>query len=487
MNKGIIYFLVIVIFSVCYINVAVAARGLDEIRYTLFKNPNADVIDDLEKLAKFGDRQSMLLLGNQLMQKNSMANSKQALLLFKGAFAEGQGELAALTALARLLDNNSRMRKAEANYIKKSLQQYPFTRDPRALSATLEVFVTYPAFINAKQVEELIAYYETSCLVFCRVDLYKAVLAEQQGNKSLALKLYEKAFFSDSRAVIRYYKLLGVEQDTLFPDYTRTLQDKIDSLPVTTIHSIASLLDIIAATKRSLAISQARRTHEQNKNLTGLPAERAREREEALRKQLIEQFNKNENEINFWLDHAIARDWVPAMISKVNKMTSLPSNYTPEEALALTDRIATTQPQSAKALSVSIAMVSSWHTLNPPKSYQFIQELQQENYPSANMLLAVLYSRGVLDEPDQYKAIAILDSEAKKGYPSAFYVIAGIYYQGRAICHDRARAYAYALIARELGDFRATGLLKQLMNDMTKEEQQQGEHLYEKLAKEYQI
>lgn len=102
------------------------------------------------------------------------------------------------------------------------------------------------------------------------------------------------------------------------------------------------------------------------------------------------------------------------MVSKVNKMTSLPDSYTPEEALGLIERIATTQPQNAKALTVSVSMVSSWNTLNPPKSYELIQQLQQEQYPSANTLLATLYSRGVLDEPDQYRAITILEGEAKK-------------------------------------------------------------------------
>ncbi|MFD1260161.1 sel1 repeat family protein [Entomomonas asaccharolytica] len=487
MKKGIIYFCILFATTASTINVAFANRGLNEIRYALFKDPNADVMEDLTKLAKFGDRQSMLLLGNLLVQKNSMANSTDALELFKKAFAEGHGEIPALTAMARVLDNNTRLRKKQASYIKKSIQQYPLTRDPQTVTATLEVFVTYPNFINNKQAEKLIALYQSSCLAFCRPELYKAVLAEQQGNKVLALQLYEKAFFSDSRAVFRYYKLLGDKQDTLFPQYTRSLQDQVNSLPVTTVHSIASVLDTIFLTQRSLAILKARQTYEKNKHLTGLAWEQAKAQTEISRKQITEQATKDENEINFWLDNAIERNWVPAMVSKVNKMTSLPTNYTPEEALGLIERIAATQPQNAKALTVSVSMVSSWNTLNPPKSYELIQQLQQEQYPSANMLLSTLYSRGVLDEPDQHRALAILENEAKKGYPSAFYVIAGIYYQGRAICRDKAKAYAYVLLAYELGEFRASGLKKQLMNDMTKQEEQQGLSLYKQLAKEYQL
>lgn len=487
MKKGIVYFLISLAAIISTMNVALASRGLDEIRYALFKDPNADVMEDLRKLAKFGDRQSMLLLGNQLVQQNSMANSTEALALFKKAFAEGQGEIPALTAMARILDNNTRLRNRQANYIKKSIQQYPLTRDPQTLAATLEVFVTYPKFINNKQAEELISLYQSSCLVFCRPELYRAVLAEQQGNTTLALQLYEKAFFSDSRAVIRYYKLLGDKQDELFPIYTRSIQDQVNSLPVTTVHSIASLLDTIFSTQRSLAILKARQTYEKNKRLTGLALEQVKAETDNSRKQITDQFTKDENEVNFWLDKAIERNWVPAMVSKVNKMTSLPDSYTPEEALGLIERIAVTQPQNAKALTVSVSMVSSWNTLNPPKSYELIQQLQQEQYPSANTLLATLYSRGVLDEPDQYRAIAILEGEAKKGYPSAFYAIAGIYYQGRAICRDKAKAYAYVLLANELGEFRASGLKKQLMNDMTKQEEQQGRTLYKQLAKEYQL
>lgn len=258
-------------------------------------------------------------------------------------------------------------------------------------------------------------------------------------------------------------------------------------MPVTTLHSIASILDVIYATQRSLAILKGRQTHEQNKGLTGVAYEQARAKEEALRQQINEKFTKDENEINFWLDKAVERNWVPAMVSKVNKMTSLPDNYTPEEALSLIDKVAEIQPQNATALMVSVSMVSSWHTLNPPKSYELIQQLQQQQYPSATMLLATLYSRGILDEPDQYRALTILEGEAKKGYPSAFYMMAGIYYQGRAICRDKAKAYAYVLLAYDVGEFRASGLMKQLMNDMTQQEQQQGRTLYKQLAREYQL
>ncbi len=83
MKKGIVYFLISLAAIISTMNVALASRGLDEIRYALFKDPNADVMEDLRKLAKFGDRQSMLLLGNQLVQQNSMANSTEALALFK--------------------------------------------------------------------------------------------------------------------------------------------------------------------------------------------------------------------------------------------------------------------------------------------------------------------------------------------------------------------------------------------------------------------
>lgn len=487
MKERIVCILILLTSIISTTNVALASRGLNEIRYALAKDPNADVIEDLTKLANLGDRQSMLLLGDQLVLKNSIANSAEAVQLFKKAFADGQGEIPALTAMAQVLDNNTHLRKQQATYVKKSLQLYPITRDYQTLKATLEIFVTYPQFIENSKIKQLISLYQSSCIVFCHTEFYKAVSAKQQGNKVLALQYYEKAFFTDSRAVFRYYKLLGDQQDLLFPLYVHKIQNQINQLPVTSIHSIASILDSIYSTQRSLAILKGRQEHERHKNLTGAAYEAFRAKEEELRKQISEQSAKNDNEVIFWLDKAIERNWVPAMISKVNKMISFPESYTPEETMALIEKVALTQPQSAKVLTVSISMVSTWKTLNPPKSYELIQQLQRENYPSANILLASLYNHGVLDEPDQKRAITILENEAKKGYPSAFYVMAGIYYQGRAICRNKIKAYAYVLLADDFGEFRASGLKKQLLNDMTKQEQQQGKTLYQHLAKEYQL
>lgn len=71
---------------------ASAAQSLDQIRYALFKNPQADVEEDLRIHASFGEHQAMRLLGDLLVEKG-LAAEREAIELFQRAFADGTGKL----------------------------------------------------------------------------------------------------------------------------------------------------------------------------------------------------------------------------------------------------------------------------------------------------------------------------------------------------------------------------------------------------------
>ncbi|MBU1331183.1 MAG: sel1 repeat family protein [Gammaproteobacteria bacterium] len=441
-----------------------AGQSLEQIRYALFKDPAAPVEADLRLLAERDDRAAQHLLGNVLA--SDPAKTREAVQVYQSAFDDGRGDIAALGSLARLLDRTPRLRLEHAAYVREALQQFAHERDVRSLNTSLEVFVAYPELFTPQQTNTLIELYDRSCLLQCSSDLYRAVLAERLQRFDEAKTWYERAMMTDVRAVDRYYTLLGEQQDPLFAAFARSRVGEINRMPVEIVHRIGTQLDSISA-ERSVGLryplppSQA--------ELDQLP-----EAQRDLRREQIDQVRTEiENESKtlrgdalIWLDNAVSRGWVPAMVAKVNFMTSSPTENSAEDTAALIDRIAESEPTRAKALRVSLHLVTSWTTLDPYKAQALIDELAEAQYRDATLLQGDLYSHGGLDEPDQQKALGIYEGLAAGGSSTAYYRMASVYSSARAICYDPVKAYAYARVAVDYGDSRARNLVRELQRTM---------------------
>ena len=446
-------------------NGAQAARSIEQIRYALFKDPAAPVEEDLRWLADRDDRAAQHLLGNQLAL--SPAKSREAVQVYQASFDMGRGDISALGALARLLDRMPRLRLEYAEYMRESLQHFAQSRDIGNLNTSLEVFVTYPALFSREQAQLLITLYKRACLLQCSSDLYRAVLAEHLGRVDEAKTWYERAMSSDVRAVDRYYNLLGEQQDLLFAAFARNQVGHLNRIPVEVVHRIGTKLDNISA-ERTVGLRYP---------LPPEPGqlERLPETERAKRRAQIDQVRSEiENESKtlrgdalIWFNNAVNRDWVPAMVAKVNFMTSSPTEYSSAETEALIDQIAQSEPTRAKALRVSLYLVTSWTTLDPYKAQTLIDELAVAQYRDARLLQGDLYSHGGLDEPDQHKALAIYQALAAGGSSTAYYRMASVYSSARAICYDAVKAYAYARVAVDYGDNRAHNLVRELERRMS--------------------
>ncbi|MGV2836549.1 sel1 repeat family protein, partial [Pseudomonas shirazensis] len=127
-------------------------------------------------------------------------------------------------------------------------------------------------------------------------------------------------------------------------------------------------------------------------------------------------------------------------------------------------------PTRGKALQASFYMVNNWLTLDPDKALALIEELRASGYPSAGLLLAEYYSKGVADQPDQEKAMALFQAEANKGSSAAWYRMASLHTFGRALCHDRVKAYTYARIALDMGERSARSLVRRLERTLPKDD-----------------
>ncbi|MCE5983539.1 sel1 repeat family protein [Pseudomonas sp. LF19] len=445
---------------------ALAGQSLEQIRYALYKDPGANVSADLRALADRGDLASKLLLGDVLANSDG-ASRPEIIGLYKEAFADGRGQVPALASLARLLDRTPSLQNSQREWMAQALTRYPATLDPRNASTTLEVFLVYPQLVSTEQAAQLLALYQQSCLLNCRPELYQAVLAERQGDRAGAERWYQQAVRVDVRAIDRYYRFLGDDQDRAFPAFARSLEALRPTLAVEIVHRIGSLLDSINSVQRA---EQEADRYERQASAMGparVPPDAA---QLAADKQRSDALDLARGEAHRWRDNAVERGFVPAMVSKANYMISNPTEHNAEETQALIDQVQAREPTRAKALQASFYMVNNWLTLDPDKARALIDELLASRYPDAELLLAEYYSKGVADQPDQDQALAIFQAQARAGSTAAWYRMATLHAYGRAICHDPVKAYTYAQVALALGENGARSLVKRLEKTLKKDD-----------------
>lgn len=444
---------------------ACAGLSLEQVRYALYKDPSANVSADLRVLAERGDLAAKQLLGDVLAGSDG-ASREDIIRLYQEAFADGHGQVPALASLARLLDRTPNLQRRHEAWMRQALGRYPNDLDPRSTSTSLEVLLVYPQLVPGERAAELLALYERSCLLNCRPELYHAVVAERQGDRAGAERWYQQAARIDPRAVDRYYRFLGAQQDSAFLAFARQLEPQMASLAVEIVQRVGALVDNIhSVTRAELDAEREQRLGQAlgpKQELTA--AQIARDQaNDKLRADGIAEAQR-------WLDNAVARGYLPALVSKANFMISNPTEHNAEQAQALIAQVRAKAPTQAKALDASFYMVNNWLTLDPEKAQGLIDELIAARYPDAQLLLGDLYSKGGLDQPDQTRALGIWQQQAEQGSTAAWYRMATVHLRGRAICHDPVKAYTYARIALDLGETRARGLLKRLDKTLPKDD-----------------
>ena len=437
-----------------------AGRSLEQIRYELHKDPSANVEADLRPLAERGDLESKRLLADVLSGSGVGAKMAEAVQLYKEAFANGRGDVRALAGLARQLERNRRLRAQQRDYFRDALGRYQHGYDVRTVTTTLEVSLAYPEFFREGEIERLITLYQRSCLYECYPDIYRASIAEHRGDLAAAEALYIKAMRDDPRAVERYYEMLGDDRDQRFTAFAESQMGNMDDFHPESAQRIGSTLngmwiEEIPETEEELDLEGQDIAEE-----GGAPPKRS---EQLGPPRVKRQENPN---VVAWLDNAIARGSVSAMIAKVNYMSLQSKSYSAESAFELIEKVEQSQPLQGKSLRASILMVPGWRTLDPLESQRLSQELIDAGYDRAWLTMGDLYSRGGLDEADQQKSLEIYMRMAENGSAPAFYRMANLYARGRAICHDKVKAYSYGVVAYELGTARARGFLQMLEKEM---------------------
>lgn len=446
-------------------------RGLSQIRHALFLDRNAQVEADLRVLAERGDRPSMHQLANVLA--NNPKNTDEAIELYKRSFADGRGEIRALTALIRLLDRQPQRQAANHAFIKQALQQFPLERDPYTLEAALEAFVVFPKHFPLAQIEQLIQLYDRSCIELCSSDLYRAVHADSAGQREQAIHWYERAVRATPRAVERYYRFLGSERDALFQGFALRLAPERNELSAEINLAIGDLLSRIARDEFS----------EVQADLLAIRLQREltdaeREHEEAHKKR----FDQLSDQAQVWILTAVEQNFAPAISTRINYLLSHSADYTPADVQPLIERLSELDALRAKTAQAQLKMVVTWSSLDPQGAHQLINELIADGADNGQLMLARLYSAGLLDQPNQARALEILHRLTEQGSIPAHYQIAVLYNEGHGLCRDPAIAYAHARVAFEAGDQRAKSVLTTAKLIATAEQLEQGQQLYNQLT-----
>src|SRR5690554_5915211 len=108
---------------------SVEAKSFEQLSYELHIDPYVDVLSDLERLVALGDTRAQRLLGDIIAERDPGA-ALRVIELYRQSFAEGQGQVAALAAMARYIGQRPRLKDGYEVEVAQSLAMFPHERDP---------------------------------------------------------------------------------------------------------------------------------------------------------------------------------------------------------------------------------------------------------------------------------------------------------------------------------------------------------------------
>ena len=456
---------------------SVEAKSFEQLSYELHIDPYVDVRPDLERLVALGDARAQRLLGDIIAERDPGA-ALRVIELYRQSFAEGQGQVAALAAMARYIGQRPRLKDGYEVEVAQSLAMFPHERDPITVLTALEVFSIYPDMFDEARIERLITLYKRACIERCVPALYQATLAKKRGNMELAETLYRQAAMQDVRAFLPLHQIFGSNAPDMMRVFAREASSRIDEIPVDVVHRFGLELTNIRNALASEWIFQRQTVIGE----VEIPDEEQIAAAEEAQRQQDAMIDEIDGELLVWLDNAVARGFTPAMSTKASFMMAANNRFGSDAVEPLLQLLESTEasrsdlphgsylervlPHRIKALWARFYM-TSWLTMNPSSAHQLILELIEDGHDDARLMEGDLYSRGLLDEPDQARALQIYQTMADRSWASAHLRIARLNAYGRAMRGDLVLAYSHAITAMELGDVRAEGLVKFLEQSLS--------------------
>ena len=407
-------------------------RALSNIQLDYASNNSLVIEKRLIFLAERGGHKSQQFLAHRYTAQRNKLSNKKAISWYKKAFANGRGEITALSSLVKLNTSANRNRDTLEPWVTKAIKKYDHYKNLANVETTLEVFYHYPNLFSKKEFFKLNTIHKRSCIDDCLFNLYLSRYEEYYGDKNKALPLYKHAFQQSPRAIERYYFLLGENRKKIFRENSPILETEIQQLPDKSISKIGNLL---------IASSEV----VDNKT----------------------QFNKD---VNVWLDNAIKQNNESAYKAKIQYTLEYPEFYNIKEFNKLIDEYSKISPLWADYYKALGYLTLEWRNIKPQAAKEILTSLLKKNFWSAYLGLAKMKSMGVEGETDQLASIVMYEKAAKKGIIQADYKMATLYSNSKGMCRDYTKAYAHNEIALDNGVLSAFRSKELLDTKLTPEE-----------------
>jgi|GEM_PF-6855220 len=403
-------FLTVVLLATGLIAPALAQQSMQQVRYLLHQNPEANVIPQLTALAESGNVDAMVMLGSELTVTDQLPQQKQALQWFVRAFARGRGTLQALPEAAELADRSLFMRTSVESFLRRSQPRYDAFENPRSVTATLDQLLVFPDLVNSETFEKLIALHRRACVSDCRIDLLEGYRLQTQGKISEASERYEQAMRTDPRAVRYYVRMHGDNAEQQLQAFVSEHQ----SAESMNEFSTAAMLAVV---------------------------------DEMLR--FLESYDPK---VQTWIEETIRRGSVRGRIFKANYMISLPTVFTAEDTFAVIDSVELDDPTEAAFLRASALTMNRWLTFNPWEAHAIYTDLATQFPRRTRLAMAYFLMSTGLEQPNPKRAEAILINELEDNPSGQVYErLANLYAGTPGMCAEPAKARAYSRIAMALG------------------------------------
>ncbi|GAA3967687.1 hypothetical protein [Allohahella marinimesophila] len=375
-------------------------------------------MQELTTLAEFGLAEAHVMLAAEYARRNTWQDLEAASTHYQLAFEGGYS--LALGDYARMLMKRPAMIETKAAWFKSALPQYPWFASFSSVRNTLDVYATFPEPFSEQAVDRLHDLYMRGCLEDCQGDYYRGLIADRRNLLDEAEQAYASAAQQSLRGLSAYFEFLGRSEGLKerFESFVQELEPEAETLPSEVVAGIGQRLQTLNESFSPLVVQ--------------------------------------------WLDRAIAMGESEALLSRIEYMLALPEAFSYDDTAALIEQVRQTHPVRADLLKATLMTTLAWNRLDPESARDLLEQLKAAGSDEAWVGMGDLYSMGGLDEVDQYAAIREYEAVAARGNGAAFQKIAQIYRQGRSICIDHARAFAYAEFAQQLGEAKASVFIAEL-------------------------
>ncbi|MDX2369445.1 MAG: hypothetical protein QNK36_13765 [Colwellia sp.] len=366
----------------------------------------------LYSLADSGDGEAQYYLASLLERENRGDSLLKAVNYYSLAYNNGEGRVYALQKIGEILNRNILLKKSHyATFVQLS-SMLEVEKNFETTSVALSNYILFDELYADDYIKKILPLYKRACEENCIYELVEGKGLEKEGRYQEAINKYRSAAKVNHRALTFIYNILEGDKYKYFLDLAKDVLSEDAGYKKEFYVELANILS----------------------NETPPSGEAA-----------------YLGEVDQLLNIAIEMESMNALEILIDYAATYPGYYNPDFVENMITKLSVQSPQSAKFYRAKMYTVLEWGKAQPAKAKSLYEELVSEEYFEAYMGLGRLYSRGLLDEVDQNKAIEMYAQASNKNISAADHQMAIIYAYGRGMCRNYVKANAHASLALSNG------------------------------------